>query len=203
MRIAPGTTIVLYTDGLTEANRNIIDGERRLAQALLEGFDDAVSLRDRIAPRTTDDVAILVVTVGQTEHPRWSAPKLDAAAASALRASVMRALHDRDFSDGARADAELVLGELLGNVVRHTPEGAIEVALDLDGPDPVLHVLDRGPGFTYYARLPNDPMSESGRGLFIATRLVREMSVTRRRGGGSHARAVLVRRPRVEETVFP
>jgi signal transduction histidine kinase/DNA-binding NarL/FixJ family response regulator len=202
IRIAPGTTIVLYTDGLTEASRNVIEGERRLAAALLEGFDDTASLRDRLAPRTSDDVAILVVTVGQADHPRWKAAKLDASAASALRASVMRALNDRDFSDGARADAELVLGELLGNVVRHTPEGEVEVVLDLAGPDPVLHVLDRGPGFTYYARLPNDPMSESGRGLFIATRLVREMSVTRRRRGGSHARAVLMRRPRAEEAVF-
>jgi anti-sigma regulatory factor (Ser/Thr protein kinase) len=52
-------------------------------------------------------------------------------------------------------------------------------------------VLDRGPGFTLYARLPNDVMSESGRGLFITAMLTRELSVVRRSDGGSHARAVL------------
>jgi hypothetical protein len=34
-------------------------------------------------------------------------------------------------------------------------------------------------------------MSESGRGLFIATALAKDLSVTPRIEGGSHARAVL------------
>ena len=34
-----------------------------------------------------------------------------------------------------------------------------------------LHVLDRGPGFRFYARLPKDSLSESGRGLYIVTQL--------------------------------
>jgi anti-sigma regulatory factor (Ser/Thr protein kinase) len=84
-----------------------------------------------------------------------------------------------------------VFGELIGNVVRHTNGDAVDVALDLTAGSPVLHVLDRGPGFTYYARLPKDNMSESGRGLFIATALAKDLSVTPRIEGGSHARAVL------------
>jgi anti-sigma regulatory factor (Ser/Thr protein kinase) len=87
-------------------------------------------------------------------------------------------------------DAEVAFGELLGNVVRHT-DGMVDAALDLSGDEPVLHVLDRGPGFTYHARLPNDVLSESGRGLFIVSKLVREVSVEPRHDGGSHARVVL------------
>jgi anti-sigma regulatory factor (Ser/Thr protein kinase) len=83
----------------------------------------------------------------------------------------------------------------VGNVIRHT-SGSVEVALDLTGEEPVLHVIDRGPGFTFHARLPNDVMSESGRGLYIAAALASELSVLPRKDGGSHARAVLSFRPR-------
>jgi anti-sigma regulatory factor (Ser/Thr protein kinase) len=107
----------------------------------------------------------------------------------------MQALRTTNLCAAALADAELIVGELLGNVARHTNGGAVDVALDLQGREPVLHVRDRGPGFSYHARLPNDPMSESGRGLFIAAQLARELSVTRRSGGGSHARAVLAVQP--------
>jgi anti-sigma regulatory factor (Ser/Thr protein kinase) len=69
------------------------------------------------------------------------------------------------------------------------------VAIDLTSEEPVLHVIDRGPGFTFHARLPNDVMSESGRGLYIAAALANELSVLPRRNGGSHARAVLPIRP--------
>ena len=102
-------------------------------------------------------------------------------------ASLLRAAH---ATDAEIADAETVFGELLGNVVRHT--GAdVEAALDLTVEEPVLHVLDRGPGFTFYARLPKDNMSESGRGLYIATMWARDVSVVPRPDGGSHARVVL------------
>jgi len=87
--------------------------------------------------------------------------------------------------------AELVLGELLGNVVRYAP-GPVEVWLDLSTRAPVLHVLDNGPGFEINPRLPADIMSERGRGLYIVTALVDEFTATRRTMGcGSHVRTVL------------
>ena len=93
-------------------------------------------------------------------------------------------------SDAEVSDAVTVFGELLGNVVRHTDDN-VEAALDMTVEEPVLHVLDRGPGFKFYARLPKDNMSESGRGLYIATKLARDVSVVPRPDGGSHARVVL------------
>ncbi len=189
--VPPGTTLLLYTDGLTEASRDVVDGERRLIDAFAEGIDDAATLRDRVAPRPTDDIAILLISVAGVERRRWAADALHNVAAAQLRALVAAELQRHGADDPTVGDAELVLGELLANVARHTGNGSVEVALDLDGAEPVLHVLDRGPGFTMHARLPNDPMSESGRGLFIIGNLVREISVVRRTGGGSHARAVL------------
>jgi anti-sigma regulatory factor (Ser/Thr protein kinase) len=58
------------------------------------------------------------------------------------------------------------------------------------GSDLVLHVLDRGPGFEPTLRLPDDGLSESGRGFFIVDALARRVDVNRSRQG-THVRAVL------------
>ena len=99
------------------------------------------------------------------------------------------------LSDDEVSGAELVFGELVGNVVRYAP-GSITAILDVSMPAPVLHVLDDGRGFEFRPRLPVDLLSERGRGLFLVSTFADELSVERRRGGGSHARAVLAGRTR-------
>jgi hypothetical protein len=79
--------------------------------------------------------------------------------------------------------------------VRYAP-GAVDVIADWSGADPVLHVLDRGPGFRHIAILPPDLLSESGRGLFIVSALTQDFRVAKGPKGGSHARAVLRMRSR-------
>jgi anti-sigma regulatory factor (Ser/Thr protein kinase) len=74
--------------------------------------------------------------------------------------------------------------------VRYAP-GPIEIMFDWTQGAPVLHVLDRGPGFTLTPKLPSDLLSERGRGLFIVWSLAEDFNVTERYDGGSHARAVL------------
>ncbi|MGA7356543.1 MAG: ATP-binding protein, partial [Candidatus Cybelea sp.] len=86
--------------------------------------------------------------------------------------------------------AELVFGELLGNVARYAP-GPIEIIFDWGEGAPVLHVLDRGPGFKLAPKLPSDLLSEQGRGLYLVWSLAEDFNVTERYDGGSHARAVL------------
>lgn len=62
--------------------------------------------------------------------------------------------------------AELIFGELLGNVTRHAP-GAVDVRLRWNGPLAVLEITDDGPGYdTADVHLP-DMDAESARGLFI------------------------------------
>jgi serine phosphatase RsbU (regulator of sigma subunit) len=69
IRLDEGSTVVLYTDGLTEATRDPIEGEARLRAAL--GDDafpaqarKAMFLYDRVlSARAKDDVALLVIEI--------------------------------------------------------------------------------------------------------------------------------------------
>jgi PAS domain S-box-containing protein len=211
IHLEPGSLLVLYTDGLTEATRNTAEGEARVRDALARADRDGAGnvarfiRRDVLAGVPADDVAILTLAVGERapEHTtRWTISTTDALTAVRLRRDVAALLRDRGASESEAGDAELILGELLGNVVRHT-QGDVEVALDTSGEFPVVHVLDRGRGFTFIARLPQDEMSETGRGLFISAMLARDLTVVRRPDGGSHARAVLPGRLRAVSRTGP
>ena len=114
---------------------------------------------------------------------------MDAAAAANVRKKLAASLPTRSFSSSDTAGAELVLGELIGNVVRHAP-GTVDIEVEWRGDAPVLHVLDRGPGYDRTGTLPPS-LSETGRGLYLVATLTREFTVTRLPGYGSHARAVL------------
>jgi serine phosphatase RsbU (regulator of sigma subunit)/anti-sigma regulatory factor (Ser/Thr protein kinase) len=211
---APHTTtletsalIVLYTDGLIEATRDIEVGERRVRQALQsadvwDAENPAAAISDLVLEEVRDDVAILTIRIecasvavtrpsGVLERDaRWSFAVQDWRAATEARRDIVRVLHEYGATETDTSISELVFSELLGNVVRHADDH-VEFALDMSGDAPVLHALDRGPGFTYSARLPMDILSQSGRGLFIVRSLTHDLNVTRRHDGGSHARAVL------------
>ncbi len=88
--------------------------------------------------------------------------------------------------------AALIFGELVGNVVRHAP-GPIAVDVYWEGDMAVLRVIDRGLGFDWdgHAELP-DRYAESGRGLFIAHSVARNLRVRRLpAGNGTEATAWL------------
>ncbi len=67
LTIEPGTRVVFYTDGLVESTRNILEGERRLADevaaAAAGDADLAGSLHRAFFPASepADDVAILTI----------------------------------------------------------------------------------------------------------------------------------------------
>ena len=193
-----GAMLVLYTDGLTEATRDVFDGERRLRDALgdpdvLAAPNIALAIHDSVLPDgARDDVAVM--TVAHVEHAsqlsHWSFDVNDGEMARTVRKAVMTELERGGVTGNAMAAAELVFSELIGNVVRFAPRWA-DVTLDWAGENPVLHVLDGGPGFHHAPKLPESPLSEAGRGLFIVTELTHEFQVVPRPNGGSHARAVL------------
>jgi anti-sigma regulatory factor (Ser/Thr protein kinase) len=204
--IAPGSVLLCYTDGLTEFDRDAVSGETRVRDAFRDASGDvARQIYDAIARGrpAQDDVAILAVSFHQPlrslHGPRgataWTFQVADPRAASRVRAELVARLREAGLNPAEALNAELVFGELVGNVVRYAA-GAIEVLLDVSGQSPVLHVLDEGSGFEFRPRLPIDVMSERGRGLFLVTAFAEELSVERRRGGGSHARAVLSGRTR-------
>jgi PAS domain S-box-containing protein len=198
-----GETLLLYTDGLTEAGRDLIAGEKALVLALRDADVEAApaqAIHEAVlrGGGASDDVALLVVAfrhslldIGADGGAlRWTFDAVDASAAASARNAMVDALERRGVSEVDRTVAELVYAELVGNAKRYAP-GAIDVALDLSGEFGVLHVIDAGAGFQHNARLPADALAESGRGLFIVSTIAEEFAVTRCPTGGAHARAVL------------
>ena len=192
-----GSMLVLYTDGLIESTRDMLEGERRLRAALADpaiaGHEHpARALHDvMLRDGATDDVAILTVDV----RPRaalhsWVVDPRDVARTDAMRRAVLAELELGNYPRRLQSGAELILAELVGNLKRYAP-GTAEIVLEWSGRRPVLHVRDCGPGFEFAANLPPDLYSESGRGLFLISAFALDFQVTRRAEGGSHARIVL------------
>ena len=149
--------VVFYTDGLIESNRNITRGERDLLKELrsgviFAGLQPSKMLVERLlANGVRDDVAVLIARVSATSDDRrmrWSFDARDEAAADLTRAQLMSRLASLQSSADDLFAAELVFGELLSNVVRHTP-GPAEVILDLSTRYAVLHIIDTGSGFRH------------------------------------------------------
>ena len=199
--------LVFYSDGLIEAGHDVLDGQRRLVNALsrsdvvTRSYPAEAIYRTVLDGNSADDVVILTIQLGlrtdsgglepdEDVDRRWTFDTSDAETAYAARHAFVAALRSRGVQHEELDTAELIFGELLGNVVRYAP-GPIEIMVDWNSAAPVLHVLDRGPGFTLVPRLPSDLLSERGRGLYIVWALAEDFNVTERFDGGSHARAVL------------
>jgi anti-sigma regulatory factor (Ser/Thr protein kinase) len=191
-----GSMLVLYTDGLIEATRDVIAGSQMLenviaSDAVVHAADPAEFIERAVADSTIrDDIAILVA---RFTHPalRWQFDASDARAAYALREEFFRAISGWSNADENELTAcGSIFAELIGNAARHAP-GSLSVSLEQRGRDLMLHVIDKGPGFTYDPRLPPDVWSENGRGLFLVSMMAREVRVERLPGLGSHVCAML------------
>ena len=100
----------------------------------------------------------------------------DASLANNARAIFQRYLSAQVDADSDVDGAELIFGELLGNVARHAP-GAIDVRLRWNGPVAILEVADNGPGYSVEdVHLPGD-YAESRRGLFLVCAFGRDLTV--------------------------
>jgi anti-sigma regulatory factor (Ser/Thr protein kinase) len=204
LTLAPGALGVFYTDGLIENQRDMQRGTVLLYEAILaERGAGAARLARRIIGRVlsssnADDIAILTLSVGnvplalraETGSVRWAFQADDATAAQDARNALVAYLRSRGSEDSDFGAAELIFGELVGNVVKHAP-GPITIELVWDGESPTLRVADRGPGFELRTMLPADLMSEGGRGLFLASTFGADLRVTKVPDGGSRVSATL------------
>jgi anti-sigma regulatory factor (Ser/Thr protein kinase) len=201
-----GSALLLYTDGLIESDRDVVRGERavRDAFARLAGVASAQAMHDMIVAgrRAHDEIALLYVGIERALGPgdglqTWPVDATNALEGRRVRRDVAETLGAMGYSRTARFQAELALGELLGNVARHT-SGEAEVRFDASAHEAVLHVLDRGSGFYRNAKLPANAFCETGRGLFLVEAMVDDLIISPRSSGGSHVRAVLRRHVAVE-----
>jgi anti-sigma regulatory factor (Ser/Thr protein kinase) len=82
----------------------------------------------------------------------------------------------------------------LGNVVCHAP-GPVEVSADCFDDALVLHVIDSGPPIAVTEwHLPEDKLSERGRGLFIVSQLAADLRIEHVANYGNHISVTMPRR---------
>jgi anti-sigma regulatory factor (Ser/Thr protein kinase) len=191
----PGSTLLLYTDGLVEDHRVSIDqGLAELCAALmaLPSTDPATIvdhvLASDIGPRPRrDDVALLAIGVNEglisRQRDEVQAVRVFHGAASSAPMArrfvgdILAAWGLGDLVDTAR----LLLGEVISNAVQHTV-GDVSVRLRLRINRLRIEVIDgsdRRPDL-----LDAEPDSESGRGLKIVATLADEWGHDAREAGG-------------------
>jgi anti-sigma regulatory factor (Ser/Thr protein kinase) len=121
---------------------------------------------------------------------RWSFESEQAAGAIHARADLVAYLLAHADGNSDLQAAELIFGELIGNVVRHAP-GPISVDLEWRDGVAVLSVRDFGPGFDWTGARKPEPLAESGRGLFIVQTLARAVDIARDSQAGMQVTAWL------------
>jgi anti-anti-sigma factor len=183
--LRPGSSLLLYTDGLTERRGTDVDTVlARLAEAaggaasapVGDLLDRAFSAAGDDAP--ADDVALVAVRRAGGDAARVLHFAAEPAQVPAARAA-MRAWLDGLGVDAATAgDLLLAAGEAVANAVEHS--GSDEVTVELTLPEPGMVgivVLDEG---TW-----KDPVvaSHRGRGFGLMRMLLDEVAVERSPGG--------------------
>jgi serine phosphatase RsbU (regulator of sigma subunit)/anti-sigma regulatory factor (Ser/Thr protein kinase) len=193
-RLDDASLLVFYTDGLTEATRDPLAGEKMLHQALRSDAAFFVASPahyiERYCMRTQspDDVAILALNFVQAK--RWAFDSHDWRAARIARREFMADVAAAASPESDLKAAELIFGELAANVAQHAA-GPVEVALDWRSRNAVLHVIDHGNGYTASDRNEADLLTEHGRGLWLVQRLGAQLDVEILPGFGTHVQAGL------------
>lgn len=149
--LSPGARLVAYTDGLTEATRDVVEGERRLVEASQSTRDKppgrAVDLLvDRVldGARSHDDIAVLILDLLPRGAPLFfSVPAVPENLWRVRRA--VRAFAERGRVMKERAeDIVIAVGEAALNAVEHAYEvGSGNLTVQGEQHDKVLTVTVR------------------------------------------------------------
>ncbi|WP_052866770.1 SpoIIE family protein phosphatase [Streptomyces niger] len=196
VRLAPGETLVLCTDGLVERpGHDLDDGMARLARAVRTGPQDVQQLADLLCTLSLsgdgeDDMALLLLRRSGTTPPdhhgtvRRHVVPGDAGGLAGARRAIREAV--RAWGAHERAEEiELVADELITNALLHT-DGAAQVSLALprNGERRLrLEVADRSSVLPHREE-PADSRVH-GRGLLLVDRLADVWGVTPRGNGKS------------------
>jgi serine phosphatase RsbU (regulator of sigma subunit)/anti-sigma regulatory factor (Ser/Thr protein kinase) len=180
--LEPGSTIVLYTDGLVEERGASIDrGLDALKQAVSGGPTEPDALCDHIVSTLlanrapTDDIAVLTVrTVPMSPERLHLDLPTNPKALGTLRRTVGRWLEPLGASTVESNDIQVSCHEACSNAMEHGyrfREATIDVSAEFDGAEVVLTIADSG-GW----REKRD--SDRGRGLDLIRALMDSVDVT-------------------------
>lgn len=184
--MAPGSTLVLYTDGLVEVpGEHIDDGMSRLAEQVREAPEEPKALcdylLDKLIPErgAPDDVALLTlrnVPIGDDfRFDFQTAPE----ALASMRALLRRWLRHAGGGEQEVAEITTACGEAATNAIEHAGSGGgrpFEVSGRLDGREVDVSVRDHG---TW--RTPRE--GDQGRGLSLMRALMDTVDVQPTREG--------------------
>lgn len=196
-------TLILYTDGLIEATKDIVEGLNRLSASALAtaGYPAnamARALVDRQledALRRDDSLALIVrrrmpppIDGARSLPPLVHRFSPSTAAVPLARHLLQDWLKQLPIDDDAIDGLLLVATELAANAVRHADAGPGGICLRaaVEGSSVVLDVSDNGGTAVPISedelqRLP-DADAERGRGLFLARELVDELTTATHEG---------------------
>jgi len=198
--LVPGDGLVVYTDGIVEVERDYLKGMRDLEAVVAAEFrEPSANLAEGIqrrafaarAPRDDSAVLVLALTellpLSDPDRTEWHFDARDEQVGRRVKRELLAALAALGPLRPEPMVAEMVFGELLSNVVRHTP-GPACVSFSVEDRHVVFSVADYGamyrlggPGIHPDA-VPDDN-AESGRGLFMIAALCERLSVEPRPDG--------------------
>ncbi|MGV9899827.1 ATP-binding SpoIIE family protein phosphatase, partial [Streptomyces tendae] len=174
LRLAEGSRLVLYTDGLVEDRAHDIDvGLEQLRRALETAGETPEEtcrtvLDARLPDRPGDDIALLVArtrVLGPDQVAEWDVPN-DPAAVADIRSQVTRRLDEWGLDELAFT-TELILSELVTNAIRYGGETVhVRMVRDRSLICEVFDSSSTSPHLRYAAMT-----DEGGRGLFLVAQL--------------------------------
>jgi anti-sigma regulatory factor (Ser/Thr protein kinase) len=187
--LAPGSTIVLYTDGLVEQRGQSIDAGLAALRDVAERRDEPQELCDHLVESmlaihpADDDIAVLALhATGAPLEPFHLDVSTDPTLLRDVRRDVGRWLRR---AGAGKEDIELIqmaCHEACSNAIEHAyafAEATFAIDALLDGGKVVLEVRDRGDWIERgEARLPH-----RGRGLALIDAMMDSVEVSRENGG--------------------
>ncbi len=192
-------TLVLYTDGLIEADKDVLVGLKAISNAAGQtahypAVHQARALVERAllgAMRRDDSLALVLRRRTPPEVPAGAPLAAFCYRFSPTPATIPLARHllsdwleHQPVEEPEQSDLLLVASELCSNAVRHASgnPGSVELRAWAEGDALVIEVEDDGEGFeveTYRDDEQPDPEALRGRGLYVVEALSDELSVTR------------------------
>jgi PAS domain S-box-containing protein len=191
--LEPGSTLVLYTDGLVEQRgEDLHAGLDRLEASVLDGPRDLEALCDHVLRRAdrepgSDDVTLLVLrTLGAADDRVVLQMPGDAPALAGLRATLRQWLAGSEAAPEEILDITMAVNEAVQNAIEHghalNPR-PFEVELQREDGEVIVAVRDRG-------RWRKGSDADRGRGIPLMRALMTGVEIER----GAEGTTVTLRR---------